>query len=157
MAVKNKIKYAVFGSRIVVAAVFIGAGVIKLIEPVEEFIAIAREWNIIGEPFLTWYITLLPWVEVIFGIMLLVGLYKKISSSVIGLSLISFIIGIVTNMARGKTLEECGCFGSAFEFGDTFGQLLWRDLILLAMVVLIFLSKSDWLSLDGYFKKKKKA
>lgn len=146
-------KYLVVVCRVVVGGIFILAGASKLVEPIAEFIAIGRSWDIIPDPFLTWYMTLLPWVELVFGIMLIAGLFTRISATVICLCLISFIIAITMNMARGRTLQDCGCFGSALHFGTSFAQILWRDFVLMAMTLILMFTRQTWLSLDKYFQK----
>lgn len=146
-------KYLIIVCRVVVGGIFILAGVSKLIEPIAEFIALGRSWDIIPDPLLTWYMTMLPWVELVFGIMLILGLFTRVSAAVIGLTILSFIIAITINMVRGRTLEDCGCFGSTLHFGDTFAQLLWRDLVLMAMALILTFTRQTWLSLDEYFKK----
>ncbi len=148
-------KYFVLVSRVVLGGVFVLAGGAKLMEPIADFIAIGRSWDIIPDPLLTWYMTALPWVEVIFGLLLIIGAFVRFSSVVISLSTVSFIIGIVVNMTRGRTLEDCGCFGDALHFGDTFGQLLWRDLVLLALAIVLIITSQKWLSVDGWFSKSK--
>ena len=145
-------KYLVFVSRILVGGIFTYAGIIKLSEPIEDFISIGHQWDIIGDPMLTWFITALPWVELVFGVMLIIGAFTRVSSAVIGLMMVSFLIAIGINMARGRTLEDCGCFGSAFHFGDTFAQLLWRDVVLMILTLIALFAKESWLSVDGYFK-----
>lgn len=149
-------KYLVVVSRLVVGGVFVFAGVTKIMEPIEDFIAIARGWDIVPDPLLTWYITALPWVEITFGMLLILGAFLRISSSIIGLTIVSFLIGIIVNMIRGRTLDECGCFGGGFEFGDTFSQLLWRDLFLMAVTLILIFTRQTWLSVDNYFKKSAK-
>ena len=140
-------------ARLSVGGVFAAAGGIKLTEPIEDFIAIGHQWEILPDPFLTWYITALPWAEFIFGIMLIVGAFTRISAGMIALMTLSFVIGIVVNMARGKTLDDCGCFGGSFHFGDTFPQLLWRDLVIMALSVsMMFTRKVHW-SVDSWLKK----
>ncbi len=146
-------KYLVIICRVVVGGIFILAGASKLVEPIAEFIAIGRSWDIIPDPLLTWYMTLLPWVELIFGIMLIVGIFTRVSAWVIFLCLLSFIIAISINMVRGRTLQDCGCFGSALHFGDTFAKILWRDFVLMAMTLILMFSRQTWLSLDKYFQK----
>lgn len=138
--------------RIIVGGVFIAAGLLKITEPIDSFIQIGRLWNILPDPWLTWYIMALPWVELIFGIFLVLGLFTRVSAGIIALCLLSFIIGIVINMIRGRTLGECGCFGGAFDFGKSFEQLLFRDLILMVFTLVIMCTKRTWLSLDNYLR-----
>lgn len=137
-------------ARVSVGGIFLVAGVIKLFEPIEDFIAIGRSWNIVPDPLLTWYMTALPWVEVVFGLAILVGVFTRVSAVITSLTLLSFLIGIVVNMMRGRTLGECGCFGGAFEFGDSFEQLLVRDLVLMAFSLVLVFSRQTWLTIDRW-------
>lgn len=143
-------KYTIAVSRLLVGGVFVLAGSTKLLEPIEDFISLAHSWNILPEPFVTWYIVPLPWVELIFGILLILGVFTRISAGVLALTLISFIIAISMNMARGRTLDECGCFGNVFHFGSTFSELLWRDAVLLGLSLIILQVKQPWLSVDRW-------
>src|SRR3990167_7831937 len=145
-------KVIVLIARLAVGGIFVFAGIIKLFEPIEEFIAIGHQWAILPDPLLTWYITLLPWVELVFGIFILLGIFTRWSAVILALCLVSFLIGIVINMGRGRTLEDCGCFGSAFEFGKTFTGLLIRDIILLLFTFILMCTKQTWLSVDRYFR-----
>ncbi len=134
-------KFGPFVCRGIVGSVFIVAGVLKIIQPIDAFIAIGRQWNILPDPFLTWYIMALVWVEVITGLFLVLGLFTRFSAGVIALCLLSFVIGIIVNMVRGRTLGECGCFGGAFDFGKSFVELLVRDLILMGLTSIVIFSK----------------
>ena len=77
----------------------------------------------------------LPWVEVICGLFLVIGLRTRAVSCIIGTLLIVFSIGMGINLIRGASIS-CGCFGNA---GD---QISWwdipRDLFWLLLTVQIF-------------------
>lgn len=152
---KNFVSHRYVGivCRLIVGGVFIAAGMLKITEPIESFIEIGRLWNIIPDPFLTWFMTALPWVELIFGVFVVLGMFTRFSASIIALCLLSFMIGIVVNMIRGRTLGECGCFGGAFDFGKSFTELLVRDVILMLFTLVIVFTKKTWLSLDNYLRK----
>lgn len=147
-------RYVIALSRLVVGGIFVLAGIAKLMEPIEDFITIGRQWDILPDPLLTWYVIALPWVELVFGILLILGVFTRISAAVLSLTLVSFIIAIVINMVRGRTLNECGCFGSILHFGSTFGQMLWRDAVLLLLSALAMQVKQPWLSVDRWLKGK---
>ncbi|MBI2415437.1 MAG: DoxX family membrane protein [Candidatus Kerfeldbacteria bacterium] len=144
--------WVVIISRGLVGGIFVLAGLAKLTQPIEEFIGIARQWNIIADPWLTWYVTIVPWAEVVFGLLVIVGLWRRLAAGGIAGLLLSFIIGIVINMSRGRTLDECGCFGSSFSFGETFPELLWRDLVLLALTSILIITQHNLWSFDKWLK-----
>lgn len=141
--------------RVIVGGIFVFAGLLKLLQPIEEFIAIGRSWNIIADPWLTWYMTSLPWIEFISGMFVLTGFQRRLGASIIAVLLLSFLIAIGINLGRGRTLEDCGCFGGALEFGSTFSEIFWRDIMLLFGSLILILTKTKaWLELDQLLDRK---
>lgn len=53
----------------------------------------------------------IPWAELLAGLLLLLGLRARAASLVLCLLLASFTVGVVSVIARGMNIE-CGCFGS---------------------------------------------
>ena len=148
--------YLVVIFRIIVGGIFVLAGVSKLIAPLVEFIAVADAWGILPDPWLTLYAWTLPWAEVIFGLGLVVGAWHRLSAAMVGLMIVSFLVGIEINFFRGKELVDCGCFGQLFSLGETFQELWWRDVALLLMTAWIGLMPKPlkW-SVDGWLTKSK--
>jgi uncharacterized membrane protein YphA (DoxX/SURF4 family) len=52
----------------------------------------------------------IPWVEMIAGVLLILGLWSRASALAIGLALLAFIAGLVSVIARGID-ASCSCFG----------------------------------------------
>lgn len=52
-----------------------------------------------------------PWIEVVAGLLLVVGVWKRASALVIALMLVVFLIAIGQAVARGLNIN-CGCFGT---------------------------------------------
>ena len=78
----------------------------------------------------------MPWLELISGAFLLLGLFTKAAASVIGSMLIIFIFAILLNLIRGTPIS-CGCFENVDY------QISWidiaRDIGWLILIVQIFL------------------
>ncbi len=147
-------KYIVFVLRILLGLIFILAGLSKTTAPIAEFIGLARQWNILPEPWITIYAFTLPWVELIAGTLLLVGAWPRINAGLISLMLLSFIIAISINLSRGFSLENCGCFGGWLQLGESMQDLLWRDSVMLLGSVWVMLNtKPLWLSVQSWLKK----
>ena len=53
----------------------------------------------------------LPIVEIIVGVLLVLGLFTRFSAVVGSLLMVAFIIGIASAWARGLSID-CGCFGN---------------------------------------------
>lgn len=140
--------YLTLISRITVGATFIFASTSKIAQP-QEFILMVREYNILFGPLTTWYGYLLPWVELIFGLTLIVGFFTRFSAGIINLTLLSFLIAVMINIYRGATLD-CGCFGSEDPLG---WNTYFRDLVLFLLGTQIFLSTKNRFSLDYWIRR----
>ncbi|MFP4084625.1 MAG: MauE/DoxX family redox-associated membrane protein [Desulfonatronovibrio sp.] len=77
----------------------------------------------------------MPWLELICGIMLVVGFRAKSSTVVIAFLLFLFTVGVFVNLLRDSPIS-CGCFSSAED--PISWMTLIRDVIWLAMCVHIF-------------------
>ncbi len=82
---------------------------------------------------------LMPWVELLAGLALILGVWRRESAALVGLMLLVFIVAIGFNLARGHAVD-CGCF-DVHSAGKTREQLLadmrWvilRDVGILLMV-----------------------
>lgn len=85
----------------------------------------------------------LPWVELWTGVLVLAGFWKKSAALIMSVLLLSFILAIGYNLARGLEFE-CGCFGSiCFGTGGSGREagfnLLWQDALLLICAVMLTL------------------
>src|SRR3954466_14493860 len=54
----------------------------------------------------------LPWVEMLAGLALIAGLWRKLSALLLAALLVAFIGALSINLARGRAVD-CGCFGSS--------------------------------------------
>jgi uncharacterized membrane protein YphA (DoxX/SURF4 family) len=78
---------------------------------------------------------ILPWIEMISGILLIIGIRTRTVSAVIGFLLTLFTLGIIYNLALGSEIS-CGCFQSLDD--PISGWTVFRDLIWLAMAAHVF-------------------
>jgi rhodanese-related sulfurtransferase/uncharacterized membrane protein YphA (DoxX/SURF4 family) len=93
-----------------VGVVFILASLHKIVSP-EQFAAVVDNYRILPPWLVNIPAIIMPWLELIAGIILLSGRCRGQSALVLaGLTLV-FILAISYNMARGVEFD-CGCFGS---------------------------------------------
>lgn len=86
----------------------------------------------------------LPWVELLAGLALILGVWKKEAAIVVGVLILVFIVAIGVNLARDHAVD-CGCFDlrsagkSRDELLTEMKWVLLRDvgLLLLAFQVLV--------------------
>lgn len=72
----------------------------------------------------------LPYVEVILGLLLVLGLFTRASAVLGGLLMAVFVVGIAQAWARGLTID-CGCFGGGGQVAadqTRYGSEILRDL-----------------------------
>jgi uncharacterized membrane protein YphA (DoxX/SURF4 family) len=135
------------GARIVLGGVFILSGVGKLLEPREEFLGVVRAFDLLPHSIDFIYAALLPWVELVAGVLLALGLFRRVAASVILLALLSFFIALDHAQNSPEVLAACGCFG-VFSGTETVEQILARDLGLFLLGAWALVSPHDRFSLD---------
>ena len=95
--------------RVILSAIMLYAGGIKLFEPhgARDAILAYRIFSPSVAPILGYA---LPLLEIAIGIFLLVGLFVRLSAIITALLMLGFIAGIASVWVRGYSID-CGCFG----------------------------------------------
>lgn len=99
--------------------------------------------------------TVLPVVEIVLGVLLVLGLFTRAAAAAGGLLMVVFIDGIASAWARGLAID-CGCFGTGgpVEPGETTYLLdILRDLLFLAMAAWLVLRPRTPFALDTLITK----
>jgi len=144
-------RYVTFALRLVVGVTLIVSGAGKLPERAE-FVSQCQELDLLPDVLARLYGTGLPWVEVIVGSFLLLGLFSRFAAGIAILTALSCIIANSIILYRGVNME-CGCFGEM-------AILLTRDALLidfalLIMALQILVHKGEFLSLDSIVFRRK--
>lgn len=138
-------KYVLFACRLIVAFVFIIAGISK-ISNMEAFSDSIQNYRLMPLILINFFAIILPWIEFTTGMLLLFGILVKENSFIITVMLIVFIAAIGISLARGLNID-CGCFDTIL--GTQIGLLkIGENLILLIMSFLLLKSGSGFLSLQ---------
>lgn len=58
----------------------------------------------------------LPVLEILVGLLLIVGLFTRSAALAAGLLMLAFVVGIASAWARGLSID-CGCFGGGGQIG----------------------------------------
>ena len=130
--IKNRYLLLVF--RLVVGGVFIWAGLVKIFDPLGFAHAIAN-YRVFPHWMSFMLALVLPWMEIICGAFLVLGLFRRSSSLLLSLFLVGFLVLIVSTMIRGINID-CGCFGQLSQRVDY--KLLSTDCVLLYFSLNIF-------------------
>ena len=124
---KNKTLLVIF--RLVLGGLFVYAGVVKVLDPLE-FAQNIRNYRLVGQALSFLTAVVLPWLEILAGVALAAGIWKRASALIITGLLVFFILLTLVTIARGLDVE-CGCFG-ALSRKSGFGVIL-EDLGMLFM------------------------
>jgi putative oxidoreductase len=138
--------------RLALGGFFVFASLDKIASPAT-FARIVYQWQVIGPVPSNLVAVTLPWVEIVAGLLLVAGVWKRESALVIALLLVVFIVAAGSVMARGIDVENCGCVslakaGAASPWPPAWMKgvgwfLVCRNLALLAAaLVLVFLAPS---------------
>lgn len=138
--------YPTLVSRAVLGGVFLVSGVAKALDPAG-FARDITAYQMLPQAFVSIMAYGLPWLEILLGVYLLVGLYLRWSALVTGALLVVFMIAMGQAIARGLTLD-CGCFGAALGGAalreQVNGWSIARDAVWLAMAVHLWFVPSIW-------------
>lgn len=136
-------------ARLILGVVLIVAGADKVTNPALSAQAV-RAYQIISYDLAAYVGYGLPVVEILIGLLLVAGLFTRVSAVVGGLLMLAFIIGISSAWARGLALD-CGCFGGGGTIAASQTQYPWeilRDTGLAACAVWLVVRPSTSYSLD---------
>jgi len=137
-------------ARFVLAGIFILSAIGKLVEPREEFIALVKSFAVIPDGLAVVYATLLPWVELLTGVMLVLGFYVRWAAVLSLLMLLSFVIAIIFVLIRDGNLDDCGCFG-IFSIQELPEALIARDGFFMVLSALLLFGATPKFSIDKKF------
>jgi uncharacterized membrane protein YphA (DoxX/SURF4 family) len=98
--------------RLVLGAFFVYASLDKIWSP-SAFAKIVYQWQVVGPVPSNLVAVTLPWVELLAGLLLLAGTWRREAALVVALMLVVFIVSAGSVMARGIDVENCGCVSVA--------------------------------------------
>jgi putative oxidoreductase len=95
-----------------------------------------------------------PWIELILGGFLILGLWTRICLVGTGVCTMSFIVIVGQAILRRLPLTDCGCFGDLVRL--PLPVTLVMDILLWTLTAILFVNagKTAVVSLDNYFSKK---
>jgi len=134
-------------ARLVLAAVFVYAGAVKM-QDVVAFAGHVAAYQIL--PYALNYLVAatLPYVEFLAGIMLLLNARVRPALVAVGGMTLLFMAALVSVLLRGLEID-CGCFDPGGGQNVTAGVALLRDVGLMGLVVLVWRLRSRLTARDA--------
>lgn len=134
-------------ARLLVGALFIISGLIKINDPVGTQIKLEEYFEVFAHDISPIFLKLVPFalelsvilsvLEVVLGVALLVHFRPKITTAVL-LGMIVFFTFLTFFSAYYEKVTDCGCFGDALKL--TPWQSFWKDIVLLVLILFLFVS-----------------
>lgn len=127
-------RYVALILRFYIGGLFIYASMYKINYPAE-FAETVASYQIVPYWAVNIFAVVLPWVELISGVLLIAGIRSRSATVIIGLMLIMFTTATFISLLRGDAIT-CGCFQAV---GETISwRTIGRDIIWLIMAIHVF-------------------
>lgn len=132
--------------QIALGVIFIVAALPKIVDP-PAFAQMIYNYKLLPRPMIAPLAIFLPWLELLCGLALVLGIWRRTATIFIGGMLIVFIIAIGINLAKGNAVN-CGCFdvsAAAKSKPELLTEMRWviaRDVGMLLMVAQLLTPRS---------------
>jgi uncharacterized membrane protein YphA (DoxX/SURF4 family) len=124
--------------QIALGAIFVIAALPKIADP-PSFAHMIYNYRLVPSSLINISALVMPWVELLAGLALILGVWKAAARNIVAIMLAVFIVAISINLFRDNAID-CGCFNVA-DRGKTHEQRIFdmkvdvlRDLGMLLMV-----------------------
>jgi uncharacterized membrane protein YphA (DoxX/SURF4 family) len=98
-------------TQIALGLFFVVAALPKIADP-PSFAHMVYNYRLLPGPLVNLASLTMPWAELLMGVALICGIWRKTSATLVGALLVVFIVAISINLLRGNAID-CGCFDVA--------------------------------------------
>ncbi len=119
---------------ILIGALFVYAGAVKVIDPVE-FARDIDNYKMLPWRIGVWFALYLPWLEILCGLALITRVLYRGGLFIVTTLMLVFIVLSIAAKARGLDVS-CGCFGHASKYLDFSWHLVLDVALLIGLCVL---------------------
>ena len=137
------------GLRLLLGLIFVWASLPKIADP-PAFARIVYQWQVLPPVPANVLAVMLPWVELLAGLLLIAGVWKKDAALLVAVLLLVFLGAATYILAHDIDVENCGCTSVATTAPDTASSpwppawtrgvgwfLVTRNLVLLGAALVI--------------------
>jgi putative oxidoreductase len=146
--------------RLIVGITFIIAAIPKIISPSNFAWSIAL-YQMLPYQYIHLLAVILPWLELIVGITLILGLWTRGSAVIVCGMLVMFIVAILYAIINRIEMSGCGCFSQegakalAAHKSEMGTSLLYRDIAMLFFTGYVWLFDTGKFGIDGIYRRLK--
>lgn len=140
-------RFAIVAARLLVAAVFLWAGVPKLLDPAT-FAEDISNYRLVPDTVAAYAAVIVPVLEIVIALALITGVEAKGSALVAAAMLAGFAVAMLQAIVRDIDLT-CGCFGTATESEVGWGSIARNVGLMAACGLVIAGPEVRWRSVGG--------
>ena len=133
-------------TQIALGVFFIVAALPKIADP-PSFAHMVYNYRLLPGPLVNLASLTMPWAELLMGVALVCGLWRRTAASLVGALLVVFIIAISVNLLRGNAID-CGCFDVADAGKSVAERLHDMRMVIVRDVGMLFLVAQGLLGAD---------
>jgi putative oxidoreductase len=122
-------------ARLILAGVFISAGLLKVADP-SLFASDIAHFHLLPYPAALAVSLYLPWLEIVAGVAVITGRFRAGALLILGILCVGFCAAIGSALVRGLDIE-CGCFGHGSAPLPLFASLA-RGAVLGAAAIMLY-------------------
>ncbi len=139
-------KYLTFAMRLLLGTVFCYAAIDKIVH-IDQFARLIYYYHILPGWAINIMAVFMPMVEMVAGLALILGIWPRGATVLIGAMLVMFLVALTIVYLRGIDIN-CGCFSTSVRGKSSAMNLILRDIPLLLACIQIFCFGKDFLSLQ---------
>jgi len=133
----------IIGARLLLGSVFISSGILKITQ-MEGFAISIVNYKLLSGSAVALLAMILPWLEVLCGASILLGLYYRGSTLLVFLMMILFTGAVLSAVLRGLDIS-CGCFTQDPAVGKVGWMKIMENLgLIIASSILLINSSANW-------------
>ena len=131
--------------QLALGVIFVAAALPKIVDP-PSFAHMIYNYKLVPMAVLNFMALVMPWIELLCGLALVLGIWRRTARTLVGAMLVTFIVAIGVNLARGNAID-CGCFDVSAA-GKTRDERLadMRFVILRDLGMLLMVAQLWWAS-----------
>src|SRR5712691_12561325 len=94
--------------QLALGVIFVAAALPKIVDP-PSFAHMVYNYRLVPGALVNLAALTMPWIELLSGLALILGIWRGTARTIIGVLLLTFIMAISVNLARHNSID-CGCF-----------------------------------------------
>ena len=95
-------------TQIALGVFFVAAALPKIGDP-PSFAHMVYNYRLLPGPLVNLTALTMPWAELLMGIALICGIWRRTAATLVGALLLLFVVAVSVNLLRGNAID-CGCF-----------------------------------------------